>query len=229
MYNYELALLVVCFFIIFAIITAKLILLYMDKLQELTQKLYQEGLSKGKEEGQAIVEAAKKEAEAIVKKAKEEAQAILDKAAKDAESHRVKVEGDLKLASQEALQATRAAIENLVVASAVDKPVKDALSEEKFVKEVISAVASKFSVQESADLSLVLPESLKASLEPFVKGELAKLVGKGVEATFSKKIGAGFKIGPKDGSYFISLTDEAFTALIGEYLRPATKALLFGE
>ncbi len=216
------------FFIIFAIITAKLKSNYMDKLQELTQKLYQEGLSKGKEEGQAIVEAAKKEAEAIVKKAKEDAQAILDKAAKDADSHRIKVEGDVKMASLEALQTTRAAIENLVVATAVEKPVKDAMSEEKFIKEIISAVATKFSSQESADLALVLPENLKAGLEPFVKGELAKLVGKGVDATFSRKIGAGFKIGPKDGSYFISLTDDAFIALIGEYLRPATKQLLFG-
>ncbi|MBO4467441.1 MAG: hypothetical protein J5745_04985 [Bacteroidales bacterium] len=200
----------------------------MDKLQELTQKLYQEGLSKGKEEGQAIVESAKKEAEEIIKKAKEEAQAILDKAAKDAESHRIKVEGDVKMASQEALQTTRTAIENLLVASAVDKPVAEALSSDKFIKDIITEVAKKFSAQESADLALVLPESLKASLEPFVKGELSKLVGKGVEASFSKKIGAGFKIGPKDGSYFISLTDESFQALIGEYLRPATKQLLFG-
>lgn len=200
----------------------------MDKLQELTQKLYQEGLSKGKEEGQAIVESAKKEAEEIIKKAREEAQAILDKAAKDADSHRIKVEGDVKMASQEALQTTRTAIENLLVASAVDKPVTDALSSEKFIKEIITEVAKKFSAQESTDLSLILPESLKAGLEPFVKGELAKLVGNGVEATFSKKIGAGFKIGPKDGSYFISLTDDAFQALIGEYLRPATKQILFG-
>ena len=200
----------------------------MDKLQELTQKLYQEGLSKGKEEGQAIVESAKKEAEEIIKKAKEEAQAILDKAAKDAESHRIKVEGDVKMASQEALQTTRTAIENLLVASAVDKPVAEALSSDKFIKDIITEVAKKFSAQESADLALVLPESLKAILEPFVKGELSKLVGKGVEASFSKKIGAGFKIGPKDGSYFISLTDESFQALIGEYLRPATKQLLFG-
>lgn len=200
----------------------------MDKLQELTQKLYQEGLSKGKEEGQAIVESAKKEAEEIIKKAREEAQAILDKAAKDADSHRIKVEGDVKMASQEALQTTRTAIENLLVASTVDKPVTDALSSEKFIKEIITEVAKKFSAQESADLSLILPESLKAGLEPFVKGELAKLVGNGVEATFSKKIGAGFKIGPKDGSYFISLTDDAFQALIGEYLRPATKQILFG-
>ena len=200
----------------------------MDKLQELTQKLYQEGLSKGKEEGQAIVEAAKKEAEEIVKKAKEEAQAILDKAARDAESHRVKVEGDVKMASQEAIQTTRAAIENLIVASVVDKPVSEALSSDKYIKEIISEVAKRFSVQESADLALILPESLKASLEPFISGELSKLVGKGVEASFSKKIGAGFKIGPKDGSYFISLTDDAFQALIGEYLRPEAKKLLFG-
>ena len=200
----------------------------MDKLQELTQKLYQEGLSKGKEEGQAILESAKKEAEEIIKKAREEAQAILDKAAKDAESHRIKVEGDVKMASQEALQTTRTAIENMLVASAVEKPVTNALTSDSFIKEIITEVAKKFSAQESADLALVLPESLKANLEPFVKGELAKLVGKGVEATFSKKIGAGFRIGPKDGSYFISLTDDAFQALIGEYLRPATKQLLFG-
>ena len=201
----------------------------MDKLQELTQKLYQEGLSKGKEEGEAVLAAAKKEARDIVKKAEEEAAAILEKARKDAESHRIKTEGDLKMASQEALQTTRAAIENLLVASAVEKPVTEALSSDSFIKEVIAEVAKKFSTQESADLSLILPESLKSNLEPYVKGELAKLVGKGVEATFSKKISAGFRIGPKDGSYFISLTDDAFQALIGEYLRPATKVLLFGE
>ena len=61
-----------------------------------------------------------------------------------------------------------------------------------------------------------------------MKGELAKTLGKGVEASFSKKMTGGFKIGPKDGSYFISLTDEAFLALIGDYLRPATKKILFG-
>ena len=90
-------------------------------------------------------------------------------------------------------------------------------------------MAKNFSAQEPAHLALVLPENLKAGLEPYVKNELAKAVGKGVEATFSKKIGAGFKIGPKDGSYFISLTDESFKALIGEYLRPATRKILFGE
>ena len=54
------------------------------------------------------------------------------------------------------------------------------------------------------------------------------MVGKGVEVSFSRKIAGGLKIGPKDGSYFISLTDESFKELIGAYMRPATKAILFG-
>ena len=199
----------------------------MDKLQELTQKLYQEGLQKGKEEGEAILAKAKAEADEIVKKAQEEAAAIKARAEKDAADYKVKVEGDVKMASTQTVQATRAAVENLIVAKAVE-PVKGALSSEDFLKEIITAVAQKFSAQESADLSLVLPEKLQKQLEPFVKGELSKAIGKGVEASFSKKMEGGFKIGPKDGSYFISLTDEAFQALIGEYLRPVTKKILFG-
>ena len=200
----------------------------MDKLQELTQKLYDEGLAKGKQEGEAVLQKAVEEAGSIVKKAQEEAEAILAKARKEADDFKVKVEGDVKMASMQALQATRADIENLVIAKAVDAPVAKALSSEEYIKGIITAVAQKFSAEEPADLSLVLPESLKAGLEPFVKNELGKLLGKGVEASFSKKLAGGLKIGPKDGGYFASLTDDTFKDLIGAYLRPATKSLLFG-
>ncbi len=199
----------------------------MDKLQELTQKLYNEGLSKGKEEGEAILAKAQAQAQEIVAKAQEEAKAIIEKAQKEAADYKVKVEGDVKMASTQALQATKAGIESLIVAKAVE-PVKNALTQETYLKEIITAVAKNFSAQESTDLSLVLPEKLQKSLEPFITAELTKTLGKGVETTFSKKVNAGFKIGPKDGSYFIDLTDEAFQALIGEYLRPATKKILFG-
>lgn len=200
----------------------------MDKLQELTQKLYEEGLAKGKQDGEALLQKAQSEAEGIVKQAQEEAEAILAKARKDAEDFKVKVEGDVKMAAQQAVQATRTDIENLVVSKVVDGTVDKALANEDYIKGIITAVAQKFSADEPADLSLVLPENLRKSLEPFVKNELGKLLGKGVDATFSKKVAGGFKIGPKDGGYFVSLTDDTFKDLIGSYLRPATKKLLFG-
>ena len=200
----------------------------MDKLQELTQRLYEEGLAKGKEEGQALLEKAKEDAALIVKKAQEEADAILAKAHKDAEDYKVKVEGDVKMAASQAIQATRADIENLLVTRMADKEVEKALSSEEYIKGIIRTVAEEFSAEEPADLALILPENLKAGLEPFVRNELGKLLGKGVEASFSKKISGGFKIGPKDGGYFVSLTDETFKDLVGGYLRPATKKILFG-
>lgn len=200
----------------------------MDKLQELTQKLYDEGLAKGKEEGQALIEKAKAEAADIVKRAQEEAETILARARREAEDFKVKTEGDVKMAAQQSVQSTRADIENLVVTKIADDTVAKALSNEDYLKGIITAVAQKFSAEEPADLALVLPESLKAGLEPFVRNELGKLLGKGVEASFSKKVAGGFKIGPKDGGYFVSLTDETFKDLIGSYLRPATKKILFG-
>lgn len=200
-----------------------------NKLQELTDKLYNEGLSKGREEGEALLAKAKSQAADIVAEAEKKAAEIMTKAEKEAEAYKVKVAGDLKMAASQSVQATRKDIENLVVFKMTGSATEKALSDEAFVKEVIKAVAEKFNAETAMDLNLVLPESLKSSLEPFVKNELSAILKGQVNASFSKKIAGGFTIGPKDGSYFISLTDETFKELISEYLRPATRKLLFGE
>ena len=199
-----------------------------NKLQELTEKLYAEGLSKGKQEGEEILAKAKVQAEEIVAKAHAEAAAIVAAAKKDAEDLKTKVESDVKMAASQSVAATKKDIETLVVAKMTEAEVKNALTSADFVKEVVLAVAKGFNTEESVDLEVVLPEALKKDLEGFVAKELANALKGNVEASFSKKITGGFTIGPKDGGYFISFTDETFNALISEYLRPATKKLLFG-
>ena len=199
-----------------------------NKLQELTDKLYKEGLSKGKQEGEAYLAKAKVQAEEIVAKAQAEAAAILAAANKEAEDLKTKVQGDLKMAASQSVAATKKDIETLVVTKMTADETAAALTSAEFVKEVILAVAKNFNTEEPVDLEVVLPEKLKKDLEPFVAGELAKALKGNVEATFTKKIAGGFTIGPKDGGYFISFTDETFNALISEYLRPATKKILFG-
>lgn len=198
-----------------------------NKLQELTDKLYNEGLSKGKQEGEEILAKAKVQADEIIAKAKAEAEAIVAAAHKDAADLKTKVEGDLKMAASQSIAATKKDIETLVVAKMTEGEVKKALSSADFVKEAILAVAKGFSA-EATDLEIVLPESLKKDLDGSLAGEIAKVLNVGVEASFSKKVAGGFTIGPKDGGYFISFTDETFNALISEYLRPATKKILFG-
>ena len=199
-----------------------------NKLQELTDRLYNEGLSKGKEEGEILLFTARKEADEIIANARKQAEDIVTEAENRAAQLKEKAESDIKMASEQALMATKKDIENLLVNALCAEETEKVLSEEKFLKEIILAVAQKFSTQQSEDISLVLPASLKSMLEPWVSTELKKALKKEISVDFSKKIKGGFSIGPQNGSWYISMSDESFKALISEYLRPVTKKLLFG-
>lgn len=199
-----------------------------NKLQELTDKLYNEGLSKGKQEGEELLAKAKGQAEEMIAKAQAEAAQIIAAAQKQADEIKTKVASDVRMASSQSLAATKKDIETLIVSKMTDEAVKKAMTSADFVKELIKAVAEKFTTDGPVELALILPESLKKEMEPFVTNELGKILKGGVEASFSKKVSGGFQIGPKDGGYFISFSEETFNELISEYLRPATKKLLFG-
>ena len=199
-----------------------------NKLQELTDKLYNEGLSKGKQEGEAVLANARVQAAEIVENAKKEAAGIVAAARKEAENIRSKADGDLKIAAGQSIEATKQAIENLVVCNLTQKEVSSALTSAAFVKELLTAVVKAYSASSEAEgLDAVLPETLKKETGPFIKKELASMLKGGLNVTYSKKISGGFTISPKGSGYFISFTDETFNSLISEYLRPATKKILF--
>lgn len=198
-----------------------------NKLQELTDKLYNEGLSKGREEGELLLAKARAEAEEIKSSARKEAAAIVAEAEKSASALKEKAESDIRMASAQSLQATRKDIEDLLVNAAISDKADKALADKDFIREIIRTVAEKFN-PEATDITLVLPASMQKDLEKWVSSELGKAIGKGVKAEFSKKIQGGFTIGPKDGSWFVSFSDETFRELIAEYLRPVTRKILFG-
>lgn len=67
-----------------------------NKLQELTDKLYNEGLSKGKQEAEELKAKALQEADQIVSQAKNEATAIVAKAEKEAAEIITRADNDVK-------------------------------------------------------------------------------------------------------------------------------------
>ena len=201
-----------------------------DKLQELTDKLYNEGLSKGKQDGEELLQKAQIEADGIIAQAKAEAERIIAQANKEAEELKTKVTADVKMAATQSIAVTKQEIEQMVVTNAATEGVKANMSNSAFVKELITNVVKAFNPANASpvDLSLILPKSLKAEVEPFVKNEIANQFKGEVKVDYSKKMNGGFKVAPKDGGYVLQFTDEEFTQLIANYLRPATKKILFG-
>ena len=86
-----------------------------NKLQELTDKLYNEGLSKGKQEGEELLAKAKVQADDIITKAQAEAERILAAAQKQAEEIKTKTASDVKMAASQSIAATKKDIETLIV------------------------------------------------------------------------------------------------------------------
>ena len=201
-----------------------------NKLQELTDKLYNEGLSKGKQDGEELLQKAKAESESIIAQAKAEAERIVAQANKEAEELRTKVMADVKMAATQSIAVTKQEIEKMVVTRTAAEGVKANMGNAAFVKELIMSVVKAFNPQNASpvDLSLILPESLKAEVEPFVKNEIASQFKAEVKVDYSKKMNGGFKVAPKNGGYVLQFTDEEFQNLVANYLRPATKKILFG-
>jgi V/A-type H+-transporting ATPase subunit E len=202
-----------------------------NKLQELTSKLYAEGLSKGKKEAEELKAMAKTEAEEIIAKAKEEYKEILEKAKREAQDYKTKIENEVRMVSRQTLATVKQNIEEVIVVKAIEKPVKEALENKDFLGTVIKASIEAFNPAkgESASLEILLPEKLKNELDLFLKNDIQKQLNTGVEVKFDKKIQSGFKIGPKTGGYHISFTDKDFQELLSQYLKPKTREYLFSE
>jgi len=201
-----------------------------DKLQELTDKLYNEGLSKGKQEGEEMLAKARQEADVIVSQAKAEAERIIAQANKEAEELKTKVNADIRMAATQSIAVTKQEIEQMLVTKAAQQGVGQALSSADFAKELITSVVKAFNPQNASPVALdmILPESLKAQLDPFITAEIAKAFNGEIRVDYSKKMNGGFKVSPREGGYMLQFTDEEFTQLIANYLRPATKKILFG-
>ncbi len=201
-----------------------------SKLQELTEKIYKEGVDKANKEAEDIVNQAKKEAEKIVQDAKKEADQTVDQAQKDAEELKRKVQAEVKQASFQTLRTVEQNITNLISSKVVDEPVKKSFQDQEFMKKLIQDVIKNWDASNpQSDLSLILPEKGQQGLVDYFKSSAKKLIDGELDVTVDSKIKAGFKIGPADGSYQVSFKEEDFENLIKYYLRPKTVEFLYGE
>jgi len=198
------------------------------KLQQLTEKIYQEGVGRAKEESDRILREAREKADALLGDARKEAVALGERAKKEAAELKDNVASEIRLAGQQAVTALKQEIAALIVDGLVDTQVSDAFKDPGFIKKIIeTAVAAWGPLEES--LVLELPESSEEELEDYLKGGALKKMHQGVEITFSGSREGGFRVGPGGSGFLVSFTDEGFANFFKEYLRPRASKFLFGD
>ena len=197
------------------------------KLQQLTDKLYQEGVEKGRAEAESLVAEAEARAAKIVAEAEARAAKIAADAERKAEDVEKNAMTEIALAGKQAVAKIKSEIETLIVAKVTAEGIKSANLDPAFIKDMLLAVAANWNNGAKADLKALLPEAKKAELGAAFDSAAKALLAEGVEVGFSNDVKSGFKVGEKNGGYYISFSDESFEALLGGYLREKAAELLF--
>ena len=199
-----------------------------NKLKELTDRLYGEGLEKGRLEADRLVAEAKEKAAAILAEAKAEAEQIVKKAEDKAADTEKNSMTEISLAGRQAVAKIKSELAGVIIAKTSTEAVKAATVDAEFVKKLLLEVAKNWSGNaEQVSLKALLPAALEAEFAKVFEASAKELLAAGVEVGYSKEVKSGFKVGAKDGGYYISFTDESFEALLDEYLREKVSQLLF--
>ena len=193
-----------------------------NKIKELTEKIFNEGVEKGKNEATRLIEEAQKKAEAIVNEARENAAAIMAQAQKDAEEINANTRSEVKLFGAQAVGALKSETANIVTDTIVKNAVKEALAGDA-LKNILVKIAERWSADEPLVISTSEAEELKAYFAAKAKG----LLDKGVKIEQVNGLKTSFSIAPADGSYKVNFGEAEFEAFLKSFLRPQIVELLF--
>jgi V/A-type H+-transporting ATPase subunit E len=205
----------------------KILTMENAKLKELTDRLYGEGLEKGRAEADRLVAEAEAAAAKIVADAKAEAAKIVKEAEGKAADTAKNSMTEISLAGKQALAKIKNEIADAIIAKSVNAGVAQAVVDAAFVKELLLAVAAAWNGGAKVELKAMLPAALEAEFSKVFEASAKELLAAGIEVGYSNTVRNGFKVGQKDGGYYIAFTDESFAALMQEYLREKVAKLLF--
>ena len=200
-----------------------------DRIEEITQKIYNEGITKAKDDAEQLLAQAKKKADAIIQSAKKTQEEIIRDAQKKAEEERNRNQAELQLAARQFISQLKQQITALITTAQVATPVNEAFNDSDFIKKVILTLIEKWDpkARENMDLQLRLPPDDQKQLTAFLQSKATEATNNGVEISGDPKLKSGFRIGPKDGSYLISFTAQDFANYFKQYFKEGTKKLLF--
>lgn len=199
-----------------------------DQLQDLLQRVYEEGVSKAKAEADKILRAAQQTADDTVSNAKIQADKIISDAQNNASELAKNSETDLKMAAQHTINSVKQRLIDVVQQKVLDEAIKVNFADPAFLKQIILSALEAWKTG-GGEGNIMISETMRGKLDEGFMGSLKDALGSGLKVDFSPALKNGFILSPVDGGYKLSFTDEDFANLFKSYLRPRTAQLLFSE
>jgi V/A-type H+-transporting ATPase subunit E len=193
-----------------------------NKVQEITDKIYREGVEKGQAEARKIVDAAEAEKASLLKKAQQEAEKIVADARKAADELNRNTQSELKLYASRAVEALKSEIADIVTNTVVDVAVRETVNNE-WLQKLMLTLAADWVTKEN----VVIQTADAVALSLFFATHAKDLLDKGVQIEQVNGKPAAFAIMPADKGYKVQFGEAEFAAYFKEFLRPQLFKIIF--
>jgi len=213
-------------------------------VQELIDRLHQDGIDKGREEADRIIAEAREEAKNVLLNARHEAERIRSKAQEEADHFANAGRDAIKLAARDTILQLKSSLTRQF-ARRIGEMVAETVSDETFLQRLILEVAGRAlpAEAEQQQQEILLPSDIigleelrrhpekvkEGGLGNFVMTAAAELLRDGVVIREGDERQPGIRIRLVEDEVTIDLTSEALTQLLLEHLLPRFRAVLEGS
>ncbi len=195
----------------------------MANLEELTNKIYAEGVEKGKAEAAAIVAKAEEQAAQVKANAEAQAAEIIARAEQKAAEIDKNTRAELKLYAEQSVNALKTEITNLLNGEIAKDSVKAATADAKFMQGIIAKMAEMM----AKDGNVVIDAKDAEALKKYFAANAKSLLDKGVKINEVKGLRTDFAVAAEKGGYKLTFGEAEFVEYFKEFLRPQLVELLF--
>jgi len=195
------------------------------KIQELTDKIYREGVEKGNEEAARIIAEANARKQSILQDAETEAARIVTNAEKQAAGLKKTAESELKLFAAQFIEGLKSEVTDVITGRIVTSNIQPLAQDEAFIKKMVLEIAKEWA---GGGEGLTIMSANAGAFAAYFEANAKDLLNKGsvkIEKINGKP--ASFTIVPADGTYKVAFGEEEFFAFFRDFLRPQLMELLF--
>lgn len=216
----------------------------MSGVQELIDKLKNQGVTEGQNQAEQIIKQAQKEASQMLSAAKTGADQLYTDAKKRIETEQAAAQEAIRVAFRDSELALRSKFRE-AFANSLRRLVAYETQDKEFIKQLVLAIAGlkAAAIREAPHIEVQLPahivesdgkgihftEEGKKQLGHLLLGITGKMLREGVEFKPSADFQGGIRVQLVGEDVSIDLSDEAFSNLLLKYLLPKYRAIVAGQ
>lgn len=193
------------------------------KIQELTEKIYNEGVKQGQAEAERLIAEAEARAKKIEADAIARSEEIIRSAEHRASELKKNTESELRLYTAQLVESLKSSISDQIQGEVAKNSVQALSSDPTFLQGFILKIAEHFDLTRGVEISTADTEGLRSYFTSHAKALLES--GISIRSVAGKP--SDFTIAPQDGSFKVQFGEAEFIELFKSFLRPEMNRMLF--